>query len=226
MIQPPLKTLIKYIEVVGERSLGREISLQVDITSMRNTVNPWSIKPEISNISVFHNPRNPAKEDSEVCLVWFFLTKVPEMDTQLSSLRFENAPFKCHEHSVKNRGGWDYLAKRWSQGKGVSPSPPPSPTHTAEYPLKRRSSRKSWVIPRLSSCYVPVYTVSWLFHITLGAEMITLTRVTTELRTVPGVWCALGRHALHKRWGKEEGHEDSDIYKWNVLALDGFRFLN
>lgn len=31
--------------------------------------------PEISNISVFYHPRNPAKEDSVVCLVWFFLLK-------------------------------------------------------------------------------------------------------------------------------------------------------
>jgi len=32
--------MIKYTEVAAERSLRLEISLQVDITNMRNTVNP------------------------------------------------------------------------------------------------------------------------------------------------------------------------------------------
>lgn len=35
LIKPPLKTLIKYIEVATEGSLGLEISLQVDITSIK-----------------------------------------------------------------------------------------------------------------------------------------------------------------------------------------------
>ena len=134
---------------------------------MRNTVNSWGTNPQISSISLFHRPRNPVKINSEARLVWFVLTKVPEMDTQLFSLLFGNTPIKCHEYFAKNRGGWDYVARRWSQVRvpflAAFPSthawslPLPhthTQTHCAQHLLMRHSTGKSLATTVLSSIYI------------------------------------------------------------------------
>ena len=72
--------MIKYTAVAAERSLKLEISLQVDITNRRNTVNRY-VADQSSSISVLHHPRNPGIENSEIYLVWFVPTKGPEMET-------------------------------------------------------------------------------------------------------------------------------------------------
>ena len=175
---------------------------------MRNTVNSWGTNPQISSISLFHRPRNPVKINSEARLVWFVLTKVPEMDTQLFSLLFGNTPIKCHGYFAKNRGGWDYVARRWSQVRvpflAAFPSthawslPLPhthTQTHCAQHLLMRHSTGKSLATTVLSSIYI---SVPGLFHVTLGAETIISRCVTTELSTLPGVWYTPGNYVLQE----------------------------
>lgn len=135
-IRPSLKSLIKYTEVAGERSLGLENSLPVDITSMRNTVNSWGTKPEISGISLFPHSRNLVQADHEVpfgtlcCYEGGWWDGYPALMSQVWKQTYQ-MPWA----GVPNRGGWDYPARMWSQVRVQFLPARPPPTYSAEYLL-------------------------------------------------------------------------------------------
>lgn len=102
-----------------------------------------------------------------------------------SSAVFGKTLIKCHEHFATDRGGWGYLARRWSQVRGYFPQPSLPPTINTWQSIFWHSLANLGVTP----IYHPDVSVSWQFHVTLGAELITFRCVTTELSIVPGMWC-------------------------------------
>lgn len=158
VIKPPLKTLTKYTEVAGEifGPQGWNYS-SIDSTNMRNTVNTWSTKPEISRISPCCHSRNLSNKTWSHTWCGLFLLRCLRWISSLpdSGLEIYLSNARGFYHKRGWRVGWKCGSQKVISCKAVFslrlPQDTRIHTRTAEHPW-RRILQQIWVTSVLSSC--------------------------------------------------------------------------